>query len=113
METAIDTSNVIEWNGRPKRTRKPPPKTYWEEFVNTDEWYIKKLVEDIPPDEMFAAFDDEDLEDAGEEGDSEMDSEEQDSDFEDIVESDDIPSSDDDGADTDSDSSGSCSGATD
>jgi len=84
MHDGLDVANVTEWNGRPKRTRKPPPKTYWEEYVETDNWYLKKLVEDIPPEEMHAACLDEDLSDAGEEGDSELDAPEEDSDAEDI-----------------------------
>ena len=94
----LDINNVTTWNGRPKRTHKPPPKTYWEEYVQTDEWYLKKLVEDIPPEEMHAAIDDEDLNDAGEEGDSDVETDEDDSDFDEVCApgefelSDDIPS---------------------
>ena len=68
------------WDGRPKRQRKPPPKTYWEEYVETDTWYTKKLVEDVPDEEMWAALEDENLEDAGEEGDDEVDTEDDDDD---------------------------------
>lgn len=42
------------------RVRKPPPKTYWEEYVETDEWYKAKMLEDIPAEEMVAALIDED-----------------------------------------------------
>ena len=45
-----------------KRERKVPL-TYWEEFVETDEWYKEKLVEDVPPEEMYAALHDEELSD--------------------------------------------------
>jgi hypothetical protein len=57
----MDVNNVISWNDRPKRTRKPPPKTYWEEYVETDQWYCKKLIEDVPPEELYAAIEDTDL----------------------------------------------------
>jgi len=63
---------------RPRRVRRPPPPTYWEEFVETDQWYVKKLLEDIPPDEMHAACFDENLNDdeqCGEEGDETSDNE--------------------------------------
>ena len=61
----------MAWQERPRRTRKPPPKTYWEEFVETDDWYLRKLLEDVPEDELDAALHDEDFEqdEAGEEGD--------------------------------------------
>ena len=44
--------------------------------MQTDQWYLKKLVEDIPEDEMHAALHDEDLqhdEQRGEEGDESED----------------------------------------
>ena len=41
---------------------KKRPLTYWEEYVTTDEWYKQKLIEDIPQSEMFAALEDEDVE---------------------------------------------------
>lgn len=81
----IDVSNVTHWEGRPKRTRRAPPKTYWEEYVETDQWYLRKLVEDVPPEEMHAALDDECLSDAGEDGDSELDEEDEDSDWDDPI----------------------------
>jgi hypothetical protein len=56
----LDASLVIQWSGRPQRVRKPPPPTYWEEFVATDAWYVRELVRDIPPDEWTAAVHDED-----------------------------------------------------
>ena len=43
---------------RPRRTRRVPL-TYWEEFVQTDPWYKKKLLEDVPQEEMHAALYDE------------------------------------------------------
>ena len=45
---------------RPRRTPKPPPLSYWEEFVETDSWYLKKIVEDVPEEELHAALVDED-----------------------------------------------------
>ena len=59
----LDVDNVIEWSGRPKRARRPAPLSYWEEYVETDEWYRNKLLEDVPADEMHAACVDEDFED--------------------------------------------------
>lgn len=43
---------------RPKRNIRRPL-TYWEEFVQTDEWYMNELVADVPEDEMHAALYDE------------------------------------------------------
>ena len=61
-------SSLSDWHTRPKRTRHPPPISYWQEYVETDTWYLNKLVEDVPPEEMHAALYDENLEeDAGEE----------------------------------------------
>lgn len=65
----MDVSLVTNWEGRPSRTRKPPPKTYWEEFVATDAWYVRELVADVPPEELDAALCDEDWGD--DEGDEE------------------------------------------
>lgn len=48
------------WTGR-LRTRRVRPVTYWEEFVETDEWYIKELVADVPAEELQAALVDEDF----------------------------------------------------
>ena len=45
---------------RPRRTPKPPPLSYWEEFVETDSWYRKKIIEDVPEEELHAALVDED-----------------------------------------------------
>ena len=45
---------------RPRRAPKPPPLSYWEEFVETDKWYVKKIVEDVPEEELHAALYDED-----------------------------------------------------
>ena len=61
------------------------PVTYWEEYVETDEWYINELTIDVPPDEMHAAcfgnveeeeFDDDDA--VAESSDEESDSAEDD-----------------------------------
>ena len=67
---------MTEWNARlrPRDKLKRPPPTYWEEYVETDEWYRSALLEDIPDDEMHAACEDSDFDDdSGEEGDSEPD----------------------------------------
>ena len=79
----LDVSNVQCWEGRPRRTRRPPPKTYWEEYVETDPWYIGALLEDVPEEEMRAACFDEDFaEGEGEESeDSEVESEGEDGDY--------------------------------
>ena len=45
---------------RPTRAIKRP-RTYWDEFVATDEWYVKELIADVPPDELQAALVDEDF----------------------------------------------------
>ena len=66
----LDYNNVSTWEGRPKRAVKRTL-TYWEEFVQTDDWYREKLVEDVPEDELFAALEDSDFE--GEEGEEDAD----------------------------------------
>ena len=58
----LDYDSVLNWSERPKRTRRPPPPTYWEEFVETDEWYLRELVSDVPADELHAALEDENWE---------------------------------------------------
>lgn len=78
-------NNVTDWEARPKRQRRQAPKTYWEEYVETDSWYTKTLVEDVPEDELWAAVEDEDLECVGEEGDDEIDEEDEDADYEPIA----------------------------
>ena len=67
----VDSSLVIDWNGRSRRTRKPPPQTYWEEYVATDPWYVRELLADVPAEEYHAALEDEnwDNDGEGEEGD--------------------------------------------
>lgn len=45
---------------RARRTIKRPV-TYWEEFVETDEWYLKEMVRDVPADELVAALEAEDF----------------------------------------------------
>ncbi len=62
QEMGLDYENVLDWEKRPKRTKKPPPLTYWDEFVVTDTWYLKELTADIPEDEYDAAVNDEDWE---------------------------------------------------
>ena len=54
----LDYNDVLNWEGRSKRVRKPPPVTYWEEFVATDEWYLNELTADVPEDEWKAAVED-------------------------------------------------------
>ena len=51
----LDYSDVLNWEGRSRRIRKPPPVTYWEEYVATDAWYINELTADVPDDEWSAA----------------------------------------------------------
>ena len=51
----IDTSAVLCWEGRSKRARKKPPPSYWEEYVATDEWYVKELIADVPEDELHGS----------------------------------------------------------
>ena len=51
----LDVENVLNWTGRSKRERKPPALSYWQQFVETDDWYLRKLLEDVPPDEIDAA----------------------------------------------------------
>ena len=71
----LDLNNVLV--GRPSSTRKRPI-SYWEEFVETDTWYQRKLIEDVPPEEMYAALEDPDLdEDEGEEADGDEDESEE------------------------------------
>lgn len=91
----MDVSNVIDWNARPKRARRAPPPSYWEEYVATDEWYLEKLLEDVPEDEMFAALEDESFdEDEGE--DSSEDVQEGEEEDEDYISSEEADSSSDD-----------------
>ena len=45
---------------RPRREIKQPL-TYWEEFVETDEWYQQELLADVPDVEMQAAIEDSDF----------------------------------------------------
>lgn len=61
-EMGLDIENVIDWEKRPCRTRKPAPLTYWDEYVATDPWYIREIIADIPEDEYDAAVHDEDWE---------------------------------------------------
>ena len=56
----LDLSSVTQWNGRPKRQCRVRPPTYWQEFVQTDEWYVRELVSDVPAEELDAALLDED-----------------------------------------------------
>jgi hypothetical protein len=61
-EMGLDIENVVDWEKRPRRARKPAPLTYWEEYVATDPWYLRELTADIPEDEYDAAVNDEDWE---------------------------------------------------
>ena len=106
----LDLNNVTVLVGRPSRTRKRPI-SYWEEFVETDTWYQRKLIEDVPPEEMYAALEDPDLdEDEGEEADGDEDESEEegeeDTDF--VVQ--DIPSDEENSnaSESDSDSGSTC-----
>jgi hypothetical protein len=74
-----DVANVISWEGRSQRKRRAPP-LYWDEYVATDTWYTNALIEDVPPDEFDAAVH-EDVDDTGEEGDSEPDEPSEDADY--------------------------------
>lgn len=70
----LDYNSVIQWNGRPKRKRNPPPLTYWDEFVATDPWYVRELTSDIPASEWDAAVVDENWEECGGESGDESES---------------------------------------
>ena len=70
----LDETSVIDWSARPRRQRRAPGPSYWEEYVETDTWYQKKLIEDVPEEELHAALIDEDFEDdEGEEEDEDED----------------------------------------
>ena len=72
----LDETSVIDWSARPRRQRRAPGPSYWEEYVETDTWYQKKLIEDVPEEELHAALIDEDFED--DEGEEEDEDEEED-----------------------------------
>ena len=72
----LDETSVIDWSARPRRQRRAPQPSYWEEYVETDTWYQKKLIEDVPEEELHAALVDEDFED--DEGEEEDEDEEED-----------------------------------
>ena len=62
---------------RRTRTHKPPPSpTFWQEYVETDDWYKEKMVEDVPKTERKAALIDEDWEKVEEEDPDYQDNEE-------------------------------------
>ena len=70
----LDKTSVVDWSARPRRQRRAPGPSYWEEYVETDTWYQKKLIEDVPEEELHAALIDEDFEDdEGEEEDEDED----------------------------------------
>ena len=90
--------NVTCWEGRPQRTKRPRPPSYWEEYVETDTWYRRKLLEDVPAAEMWAACEDSDVEnDVGEDdaSDAACDNDDTIVDFIDYIPGDEIPSSED------------------
>ena len=72
----LDETSVIDWSARPRRQRRAPQPSYWEEYVETDTWYQKKLIEDVPEEELHAALIDEDFED--DEGEEEDEDEKED-----------------------------------
>ena len=74
----IDTSNITDWNGRPRRNRRPTV-TYWSEFVENDTWYTTELVKDIPDEEMYAALEDDNF--ANDDVDEDIDSADEDAEF--------------------------------
>ena len=61
QKMGLDCALVTEWHGRPKRQRKAPPLTYWQEFVETDDWYVNEILADVPEDELKAAIEDSDF----------------------------------------------------
>jgi len=76
QEVGLDVSNVIDWTHRSRREKKPPSLSYWQQYVETDDWYLKKLLEDVPDDEMHAAcFEEADLHLDAEEEEEEEDEE--------------------------------------
>ena len=93
----MDAQLVLDWNARPKRVRKPPPLTYWDEYVAKDPWYVRELIADVPPEELDAALFDEDFDDDGNSG-SEVDVVEEDVDYSETE-------TEDDGGDTESEGS--------
>ena len=100
---------MTTWVGRPSRTRKRRAPSYWEEYVETDTWYQRKLIEDVPPEELYAALQDPDLdedEDEESDGDEDEDEGEEDTDF--VVQ--DIPSDTENGdaVESDSDTESTC-----
>ena len=72
----LDETSVIDWSARPRRQRRAPGPSYWEQYVETDTWYQKKLIEDVPEEELHAALVDEDFED--DEGEEEDEDEKED-----------------------------------
>lgn len=71
----LDETSVVDWSARPRRQRRAPGPSYWEEYVETDTWYQKKLIEDVPEEELHAALVDEDFED--DEGEEDEDEDEE------------------------------------
>eukprot|EP00965_Chrysotila_dentata_P039014 1297042-Pleurochrysis_carterae.AAC.1 len=57
----MDLTNVIDWGRRSVRARSAPER-YWDEYVAKDPWYVEKLLEDVPRDEVYAACFDENFE---------------------------------------------------
>ena len=103
----LDNSAVISWDSRPKRQRKGPPLTYWEEFVATDEWYLNELLADVGEDELQAAIHDEDFSD--ESGDEGPDEDDDDASYSESCAEEDESDDDDEGGDSLDESSSVCS----
>mmetsp|Transcript_28850 Transcript_28850/g.63204 ORF Transcript_28850/g.63204 Transcript_28850/m.63204 type:complete len:155 (-) Transcript_28850:617-1081(-) len=58
----LDMAQVLDWRARSMRKRARPPQRYWDEYVATDEWYVSKMLEDVPQHEIYAACMDENFE---------------------------------------------------
>lgn len=57
----MDLTNVINWERRSIRMRYVPER-YWDVYVANDPWYVEKLLEDVPVNEVYAACFDENFE---------------------------------------------------
>lgn len=63
---SLDVADVLDWDKRSRRAHTKKPLTYWEEFVENDSWYVDKLLEDVPDEELKAACCDSDFSDSEE-----------------------------------------------
>lgn len=95
---------------RPRRQIKKPT-TYWEEYVETDNWYKSELVRDIPEEEMHAALEDDNFSNDPDE--ESMDEMEEDEDFLSNEEDDDSESESASGSGSDQSDGGSSCGSED